>query len=544
MRSARSPALLVLVALAACQEPLAPDGRAKLSPTQATKSWTIPDENYVISTTKIPIDSLVYNTTPELGFTTTPGLVGCCGQTISDTALSIWMDAYAEPINPGEPTYYLSTWGAPPYTESSNPRLLYVYSGVGDNQTVSLKLSRPVKLLGFELQPVYTYPTPFVIRYYANSAPISSVQKSTFARAAPQLISGATLIQTTNITIAGEGGAALVEFDSTASFDLVTITMLSPSGGDYIYGFGVAQPRYVLAPEDSLKLDCKQPQVTRGEIVTCTATRLDNQPVVASKWLFTSTDADLPGYSYVRDDGTLSAATWTGRMVASGKVRVESVIGGQTRFAEATVSVADRDWSAIKIKSDTIVDVTDSAAKFDPPPMIENFGGFLTRTPDADIGDSVLTKPDSGPNANVYYLLAPPYKLRFEVWWNDVALKVGSKLYSMQPDTRPAIGTSCAKADVAPKAEPLVKAHEGFKKTDINSHTEVFRRVFLANVRDSTENMLAPGGSFIRDPMGALVDSAFARAARESKRITDDKTVGGTNPFKPGCVFQGVGGQS
>jgi hypothetical protein len=99
-----------------------------------------------------------------------------------------------------------STWGAPPNTESSTPRVLW--SGLDDNfnpiTTVTFLLSAPVAVFGFEAEPDALDVENMVATFYM----------------------GATVEQTISLDVNGNGGALL--FAAAANpgtyFDSVTLT--------------------------------------------------------------------------------------------------------------------------------------------------------------------------------------------------------------------------------------------------------------------------------------------------------------------------------
>jgi hypothetical protein len=115
------------------------------------------------------------------------------------------------------------TWGSPPNTESSMPRVLW--SGQDDNfdsvTTVTFLLSAPVSIFGFEAEPGLFDTYTMVATFYM----------------------GGTLEQTISRDVIGNAGALLFAAQAPAGqfFDSVTFT----SDVDWAAG----QFRYALAPE-------------------------------------------------------------------------------------------------------------------------------------------------------------------------------------------------------------------------------------------------------------------------------------------------------
>ncbi len=228
----------------------------------------------------------------------------------------------------------------------------------------------------------------------------------------------------------------------------------------------IGDEKQIKVRQASLKLACSS--VKRGEATTCTATRDDGGAVVPTKWTFSSSDSLMPGFTFTRDDD-ISSATWTGIMVISGTVHVEAPVGGTTQSADAPVTVSARDWSAEKVKV-TINPV--GTSKGDPPKDVHDLGSNLPKLEYKALENVGL---GTGPNSGLAFFKAIPFELGFDVSYNEKALRTGSRFWSMQPANRPSFGTACGQGDIT-RAIPLVKKHEGYSETDLNSHTEVLVR--------------------------------------------------------------------
>jgi hypothetical protein len=107
-----------------------------------------------------------------------------------------------------------STWGAPPATESSTPRVVGSYTSV---TSLTLALSVPSRTFGFEIEPDTLSNFTISAAYY----------------------SGGTLLGTISQSINGHGGALLAAGSSNLPITAVVIT--APSGAN---GFAMAQFRY------------------------------------------------------------------------------------------------------------------------------------------------------------------------------------------------------------------------------------------------------------------------------------------------------------
>ena len=107
-----------------------------------------------------------------------------------------------------------STWGAPPNTESSTPRVVATYSAT---TSLTLTLAVPVTTFGFEIEPDTFGVFTISAAYY----------------------SGGTLLGTISQSINGNAGALLAAGSSTSPITSVVIT--APAGAN---GFAMAQFRY------------------------------------------------------------------------------------------------------------------------------------------------------------------------------------------------------------------------------------------------------------------------------------------------------------
>src|SRR6185437_14478276 len=102
----------------------------------------------------------------------------------------------------------------------------------------------------------------------------------------------------------------------------------------------------------------------------------------------------------------------------------------------------------------------------------------------------------------------------------------------MQPSTATVFRDTlyCARARVLSDTT-LVKVHEGFHATDINSHTDTYKAEFLRQVRVPAERLVGLPISLSPDSLLAAVHLA---ALAQSHAITDGPT---SNPARTGCFF-------
>jgi hypothetical protein len=106
-----------------------------------------------------------------------------------------------------------SSWGIPPNTESSGPRVLFF-----DQTTATITLSEPKNTFGFELEPnTFSPPTHVVTVTFLN---------------------GASTLGSITRTVASSSGALL--FAATSSTPITSVAISAPTSG----GFAVARLRY------------------------------------------------------------------------------------------------------------------------------------------------------------------------------------------------------------------------------------------------------------------------------------------------------------
>ena len=375
-----------------------------------------------------------------------------------------------------------------------------------------------------DAQPLHiTVPPKPRIRIVAQPTTVSPgdtiLVKTTFENAPDGNVYGYTY------SVAGAAnGSCLTAFPAKASCILVPTSSgtlrVKGRGANQIMVDSVAITVRTSVPP-TLSLTCPV-AVDRGAAPTCSVSVSDRSIPVVSKWSFTSTDPILPDFTYVRSDGDPTSTSWSGRMAMSGTVHVEARIGGSPALAQADVTVRARNWDTETVETE-IEQVTSHLP--DPP---ANIGELGRNSHGADVTTRGLILISEGPNSGLSFFEKLPYRLHFEVEYNQNAMKVGSAFESMQPRRR---DTFCSKEDVTGVIS-MVKAHEGFTTNDANSHTDTYTKAFEASVRVVTEKWVKVEGSVLD-----LKTTAENFAQTETLRITDDTSTNGVNPLRPGCIF-------
>jgi hypothetical protein len=112
------------------------------------------------------------------------------------------------------------TWGSPPFTESNTPRLLTTCIGSACGNSLTITLSQPASIFGFEAEP--------------NVFGVYNITASFYQ--------GATLVGTISQGVDGNSGARLFAAQ-TSTNPFTTVVITAESGAD---GFAIAQLRYSL----------------------------------------------------------------------------------------------------------------------------------------------------------------------------------------------------------------------------------------------------------------------------------------------------------
>jgi len=173
-----------------------PESKSASSMARAVAASPIenPDAAYLAATTKIDIDQFADGTTLD---------------SISDGTLTVsFSDTVAKLSVPDT----WATWSSPPFSEDPTPSVLST-----PGNTLTLDLSRPVSIFGFELEPSPFGEFDFTADFYR----------------------GDTLVESITRVVNGDGGARLFARENGA-IDRVLITAESD--------FAIAQVRYQLAP--------------------------------------------------------------------------------------------------------------------------------------------------------------------------------------------------------------------------------------------------------------------------------------------------------
>ncbi|HEX8673214.1 MAG TPA: hypothetical protein VF710_15075 [Longimicrobium sp.] len=153
-----------------------------------------------------------------------------------------------------------------------------------------------------------------------------------------------------------------------------------------------------------LKLDCTPNPVTRGQSITCTASKDPASTPGELKitgWSF----ADMDGHTITRASGSTSL-TWSGIMVVGGTMHVSGTVGQQQHAARADVQVSPRaDWS-VNFPATPVAGKSEALPY--PPvttPGVGSEGVFGRYT--YDWSQSAL-RGGTGPNSGWYFFRGPP----------------------------------------------------------------------------------------------------------------------------------------
>jgi len=215
------------------------------------------------------------------------------------------------------------------------------------------------------------------------------------------------------------------------------------------------------APE--LKVECAPQEVERAQLVTCTASPVRaGATMVITGWEFHPADSHLATIS--RSDISADQATWSGKMVTSGDVKVIGTVDGRAADATAHVGVTNR---------------APLLARFDPPPSTDD--ADMSERPYQAAGEQGLfhighihTDAHSiqlpgnldvigeGPNSGLGYFTGNPYQPTWAIHINYSQLTTNSELAHLQRESSPAFEAtvSCRRSDVPSWVAPT-EEHEG-----------------------------------------------------------------------------------
>lgn len=272
----------------------------------------------------------------------------------------------------------------------------------------------------------------------------------------------------------------------------IVIEPMSPFTFPLEGGTGIASAFYRVQYAGVLPLftvSCT-PTLVRGATGTCTV-----QPTTAgnsltiSRWRFLPTGtADV-----VQRSVGIANTTWGGQFVVGGTVEVVATVNGQEQTnTSASVAVTPRDWSAVTVPS-VISELTPAPLPIQPTRIDSQLGLGDHNT--AFLGDpnTVGFVTDQGPNQDMSYFLAPPFKLDLVVMINRAAMSTGSAFYNLQVTSdRKGTGPDknkwwCGRPRM-PQLLTLTEAHEGLgSTTGVNSHSGIWWRVADRLTRLRTE---------------------------------------------------------
>jgi hypothetical protein len=156
-----------------------------------------PDAAYLAATTKLDFSDLPDGTSVE---------------TLSDDVLFV---TFSEPLVKFTVPGNWATWSSPPFSEDPTPAVLYSTAN-----TLTIDISRPVSIFGFELEPSPFAEIEFTADFYRGDSLVESITR----------------------VVDGDAGARLFAREDSA-INRVVIT----GGSD----FAIAQIRYQSAPIDA-----------------------------------------------------------------------------------------------------------------------------------------------------------------------------------------------------------------------------------------------------------------------------------------------------
>ncbi len=173
-----------------------------------------PTAAYTGATTLIPITQPDCSGSPPPGNPTTLNSLSAGPQTVTFSAVMTVNTAGVFPNCGGG----WASWGLPPNTETSTPRVLDTSS-----TALTMTLAVPASIFGFEVEPANSCPISFPCPYNITAT----------------FFNGGTQLGAISLNLNGNAGAMLEAASSATPITRVVVTAALGSGG-----FGIAQLRY------------------------------------------------------------------------------------------------------------------------------------------------------------------------------------------------------------------------------------------------------------------------------------------------------------
>jgi len=354
-----------------------------------------------------------------------------------------------------------------------------------------------------------------------RSLPVSAaVQGHVGKTSSPPVVANAYedfpyITQWSEVSYTGVSGITRIRIDPSLPWSFFSGLDTTARNAKYTVMYRVASPS-----NTGFQVHCSPENVIRAETVSCIARQGEGAAPTTVHWEFRSNDTLAPGYQYseVRD------SLWRGPLLVSGWIVARAGSASAPSVDSTLVSAVARDWSSQFPVEFTISEVKSQYA--DPAAADSQLGYQTSRV-------RYLSEPVTaaeGPNSGMYYYDSFPYAIDFNVALHRLSMRRQSKFWRMQPFARTVRDSVVYCPRVRVVSDTVgVKAHEGFKITDVNSHTEVYYRSFSTFFLRRGEGMVSATGLF-----QPILDSATAQADSLSLSVPHDSA---TNPWKPGCRF-------
>lgn len=269
-------------------------------------------------------------------------------------------------------------------------------------------------------------------------------------------------------------------------------------------------------------------EITRAETLSCTAA---TSPAGA--------DFELTGWSFEGEEYSHTPYTdelenpWTGEMVTSGRVTATAVVAGNEQSARVDVVVNPRDWSNERVRVEAERVQNGRAPGRAPLPELPTEDDHLghayvdTRIPQFE----TVAEVSNGPNRSMIYLTRIPLEVQMWIVVNEEAIARGSAFYRRhERHGRPngsssrIGGTNWCTANVIPRLEPLILAHEGVPPDPATSHVGAYQAELDRQLDTRVEELEATFGSEGFSelyPKYAPVVAGAERAAYEFSKSVD-----------------------
>jgi hypothetical protein len=204
---------------------------------------------------------------------------------------------------------------------------------------------------------------------------------------------------------------------------------------------------------------------------------------------------------------------WAGTAVADTHVQMDVIVGGERKTFAADFAVAPRDWPKLTINAPVVtVGLRGGMQPYPPADGRGELGNALPEVDPAKIAAVRLSRPTTGPNTGLLYIVDPWPALDFSIYLHPALYdhpekpKDPSQVWHADQN---GVGSGTCTQAVFGILEPAVRRHEGATQAP-NSHWGIAQQFFQnSNVEQELEETYAQTTSG-----DVVMQAAFDRLSR------------------------------